>query len=39
MKILILMIVSITGATNIFAESNNLEGRAAELRQQFKKSK
>lgn len=38
MKLLILMIVSITGATNLFDNSNNLEVRAEELRQQFKDS-
>lgn len=38
MKLLILMIVSITGATNLFNNSNTLEVRAEELRQQFKNS-
>jgi len=38
MKLLILMIVSITGVTNLFENSNTLEVRAEKLRQQFKES-
>lgn len=38
MKLFILMIVSVTGATNLFEDSNTLQVRAEELRQQFKDS-
>lgn len=37
MKVIILMIVSLTGASNLFTDSKNLNGRAEELREQFKK--